>query len=114
MHSAGVARHLDVPSLMIALPAKWRYRLGPAMSKEFFKAHFFPQHYKWHGVLTNRLTYYLAPHSSSMPSHFLKEKPAPVRRCVTRGIWSASTGASPSFPREGSATQATLARSSPA
>jgi long-chain acyl-CoA synthetase len=52
--------HLDVPSLMIALPAKWRYRLAPAMSKEFFKAHFFPQHYKWHEVLTNRLNYYLA------------------------------------------------------
>ncbi|MDZ4799892.1 MAG: AMP-binding protein [Bryobacteraceae bacterium] len=51
--------HLDIPALMIALPAKWRYRLAPAMAKEFFKAHFYPKQYQWHEVLTNSLNYYL-------------------------------------------------------
>ncbi len=52
--------HLDIPALMLALPSKWRYRLAPAMAKEFFKAHFFPKQYKAHEVLTNSLNYYLA------------------------------------------------------
>ena len=34
---------MDTPVIMAALPARWRYRLAPAMAKEFFKAHFFPQ-----------------------------------------------------------------------
>jgi long-chain acyl-CoA synthetase len=52
--------HLDIPALMLALPAKWRYRLAPAMAKEFFRAHFFPKQHKGHEVLTNSLNYYLA------------------------------------------------------
>jgi long-chain acyl-CoA synthetase len=35
--------HLDTPTIMIALPTKWRYRLAPAMAKEFFAAHFHPE-----------------------------------------------------------------------
>ena len=34
--------HMDTPVIMAALPARWRYRVAPAMAKEFFKAHFFP------------------------------------------------------------------------
>jgi long-chain acyl-CoA synthetase len=52
--------HLDTPALMIALPPKWRYRVAPAMSKEFFKAHFFPQQYTRREWFTNSLNYYLA------------------------------------------------------
>ncbi|MEJ7608144.1 MAG: lysophospholipid acyltransferase family protein [Bryobacteraceae bacterium] len=52
--------HLDVPALMLALPPKWRYRLAPAMSKEFFKAHFFPRQHAWHKRFTNSLNYYLS------------------------------------------------------
>jgi long-chain acyl-CoA synthetase len=52
--------HLDIPSLMIALPAKWRYRIAPAMSKEFFKAHFYPRQYTKREWFTNSLNYYLA------------------------------------------------------
>jgi long-chain acyl-CoA synthetase len=51
--------HLDIPALMLALPAKWRYRIAPAMSKEFFKAHFFPEQFKWYERFTNSLNYYL-------------------------------------------------------
>lgn len=52
--------HLDTPVIFAALPPRWRYRLAPAMSKEFFKAHFFPaQHRRWEW-LTNSVNYYLA------------------------------------------------------
>jgi long-chain acyl-CoA synthetase len=52
--------HLDVPALMLALPAEWRYRLAPAMSKEFFRAHFFPGESGKSQWFTNTLNYYLA------------------------------------------------------
>ena len=51
--------HFDVPSIMLALPAKWRYRVAPAMSKEFFRAHFYPEQHAWHEWFTNSLNYYL-------------------------------------------------------
>jgi long-chain acyl-CoA synthetase len=35
--------YMDTPVIMAALPRRWRYRLAPAMSKEFFTAHFFPK-----------------------------------------------------------------------
>ena len=34
--------HLDVPAILCALPPHWRYRVAPAMAKEFFDAHFHP------------------------------------------------------------------------
>jgi long-chain acyl-CoA synthetase len=52
--------HLDVPSILLALPARWRYRLVPAMSKEFFHAHFFPKAHSRREWFTNSLNYYLA------------------------------------------------------
>jgi long-chain acyl-CoA synthetase len=46
--------YMDAPVIMAALPAKWRYRVAPAMRKEFFEEHF-------HGrSFTNSLNYYLA------------------------------------------------------
>ena len=52
--------HLDVPALMQALPAKWRYRIAPAMSKEFFQAHFYPERHSLGERFTNSLNYYLS------------------------------------------------------
>ena len=52
--------HLDVPVILWALPGRWRARVAPAMAKEFFKAHFFPEQQSATKVLTNRLNYYLA------------------------------------------------------
>jgi long-chain acyl-CoA synthetase len=52
--------HLDVPALMQALPAKWRYRVAPAMSKEFFQAHFHPERHSLGERFTNSLNYYLS------------------------------------------------------
>jgi long-chain acyl-CoA synthetase len=52
--------HLDTPAIMAALPARWRYRVAPAMAKEFFKAHFFPGQHTTRQWFTNSLNYYLA------------------------------------------------------
>ena len=46
--------YMDAPVIMSALPAPWRYRVAPAMRKEFFEQHF-------HGrKFTNSLNYYLS------------------------------------------------------
>jgi long-chain acyl-CoA synthetase len=46
--------YMDVPAILSALPARWRYRVAPAMRKEFFEEHF-------HGrSFTNSLNYYLS------------------------------------------------------
>jgi long-chain acyl-CoA synthetase len=52
--------HMDVPSILAALPSRWRYRVAPAMAKEFFKAHFFPDGHRGVAWFTNSLNYYLA------------------------------------------------------
>jgi len=52
--------HMDGPMIMAALPRKWRYRLAPAMAKEFFKPHFFPAEYGRRAWFTNSLNYYLS------------------------------------------------------
>jgi long-chain acyl-CoA synthetase len=51
---------MDVPVIMAALPARWRYRLAPSMAKEFFTAHFFPERQGKLAWFTNSLNYYLA------------------------------------------------------
>jgi long-chain acyl-CoA synthetase len=69
--------HLDVPVILWALPGRWRARVAPAMAKEFFKAHFFPnQHTTWQ-VFTNRLNYYLA-------AFFFNAFPLPQREAGAR------------------------------
>jgi long-chain acyl-CoA synthetase len=52
--------HLDTPAILIALPSRWRYRVAPAMAKDFFDAHFHPERHAWGKVLTLRTAYYLA------------------------------------------------------
>ncbi|MFN0167893.1 MAG: AMP-binding protein [Bryobacteraceae bacterium] len=52
--------HFDTPGIFWALPARFRYRVAPAMSKEFFKAHFFPQGCSLYDRFTTSLEYYLA------------------------------------------------------
>jgi len=46
--------------ILAALPPRWRYRVAPAMAKEFFKAHFFPAEHGRLEWLTSSLNYYLA------------------------------------------------------
>jgi long-chain acyl-CoA synthetase len=69
--------HFDTPVILMALPPKWRYRLAPAMAKEFFKAHFYPEQYSRKDFVTNSLNYYLA-------SLFFNAFPLPQRESGTR------------------------------
>jgi long-chain acyl-CoA synthetase len=52
--------HMDGPVILASLPARLRYRVAPAMAKEFFKAHFFPEQFGRRAWFTNSLNYYLA------------------------------------------------------
>jgi long-chain acyl-CoA synthetase len=63
--------------IMAALPRRWRYRVAPAMAKEFFKAHFFPEQYGRAAWFTNSLNYYLS-------SLFFNAFPLPQREAGAR------------------------------
>ncbi len=69
--------HLDTPVILKALPARWRYRVAPAMAKEFFKAHFYPSQFGRKAWVTNSLNYYLS-------SAFFNAFPLPQRESGTR------------------------------
>ena len=69
--------HMDTPVILDALPPRWRYRIAPAMAKEFFKAHFYPEQFGRKGYITNSLNYYLA-------SLFFNAFPLPQREAGTR------------------------------
>jgi long-chain acyl-CoA synthetase len=69
--------HFDVPVILAALPGRVRKTVAPAMSKEFFRAHFFPEGQKWRDVFTKRLNYYLA-------AFFFNAFPLPQREAGAR------------------------------
>lgn len=69
--------HLDAPMILQALPPRWRYRVAPAMAKEFFQAHFYPDGFSFTARLTSSLNYYLA-------SAFFNAFPLPQRETGTR------------------------------
>lgn len=69
--------HMDVPAILIAMPGKWRYSVAPAMAKEFFRAHFFPEQFSWREWFTNSLNYWLA-------ALFFNAFPLPQREAGTR------------------------------
>ncbi|HVD91273.1 MAG TPA: AMP-binding protein [Vicinamibacterales bacterium] len=52
--------HFDGPVILDSLPPRWRYRVAPAMMREFFNAHFFPERYGRAAWFTNSLNYYLS------------------------------------------------------
>jgi long-chain acyl-CoA synthetase len=69
--------HFDTPAILMALPRRWRYRVAPAMAKEFFKAHFYPAQFGRKAWLTNSLNYYLS-------AAFFNAFPLPQRESGTR------------------------------
>ena len=69
--------HFDVPVILAAMPGYIRKTVAPAMSKEFFKAHFFPEGEPWRRVFTRRLNYYLS-------AFFFNAFPLPQREAGAR------------------------------
>jgi long-chain acyl-CoA synthetase len=69
--------HFDVPVILAAMPGAIRASAAPAMSKEFFQAHFFPAAHSWRQVLSNRLNYYLS-------AFFFNAFPLPQREAGAR------------------------------
>jgi long-chain acyl-CoA synthetase len=69
--------YFDGPSILMAMPAKWRYRVGIATRKEFFDAHFHPRQHGWLKWCTNTLSYVLA-------SLFFNIFPLPQREAGAR------------------------------
>jgi long-chain acyl-CoA synthetase len=69
--------HMDTPAILAALPGKWRRRVAPAMAKEFFKAHFFPEQHSRKAWFTNSLNYWLA-------AAFFNAFPLPQREAGAR------------------------------
>lgn len=68
--------YLDVPAILAALPARFRYRAAPAMRKEFFEAHFHPAGHSLRARFTSKLNYYLS-------SLFFDAFPIPQREAGT-------------------------------
>jgi len=52
--------HFDVPVILAAMPARFRYHVSTAMSKEFFDAHFYPEKFTRREWFTNSLNYWLS------------------------------------------------------
>ncbi len=52
--------HFDVPVILASLPARLRYRVATAMSKEFFDAHFYPRRFSREAWFANSLYYWLS------------------------------------------------------
>ncbi len=69
--------HFDVPVILAAMPGDVRARLAPAMLKEFFRAHFFPEGQPWRQILAKRVNYYLA-------AFFFNAFPLPQREAGAR------------------------------
>jgi long-chain acyl-CoA synthetase len=52
--------HFDGPVILDSLPPRWRYSTAPAMMREFFNAHFFPERHGRTAWFTSSLNYYLS------------------------------------------------------
>jgi long-chain acyl-CoA synthetase len=69
--------HIDTPVILAALPRRWRYRIAPAMAKEYFEAHFYPARHTWRRRFAKSLEYYLT-------SLFFNAFPLPHREAGVR------------------------------
>jgi long-chain acyl-CoA synthetase len=69
--------HFDGPVVLAALPGYIRKTIAPAMSKEFFRAHFFPEGFTRREVFIKRLNYYLS-------TFFFNAFPLPQREAGAR------------------------------
>lgn len=51
--------NLDGPLILASLPARWRYRIAPAMYKEFFEPHFLPEKHSLIDRIRSSAEYYV-------------------------------------------------------
>lgn len=51
--------YIDVAIILMSLPARWRYCIAPAMWKEYFDAHFFPDRYSLPARIRKSIAYAL-------------------------------------------------------
>jgi long-chain acyl-CoA synthetase len=51
--------HLDTPAILASIPRRWRYRIAPAMWKEYFDAHFVPERHSLRERWINSTVYRL-------------------------------------------------------
>ena len=60
LFAANHLSYLDAPAIFAAMPARWRYRVAPAMLKEFFDAHFHPERYSRWRRFVSSTSYFVA------------------------------------------------------
>ncbi len=77
LFAANHQSHLDLPAILGALPARFRYRVSTAMSREFFQPYFHPEGQPLRKRFRFGLQYYLA-------SLFFNAFPLPQREAGTR------------------------------
>jgi long-chain acyl-CoA synthetase len=77
LFAANHQSHMDTPAIMLALPARFRYRLAVAMAKEFFGAHFYPAGRPFGQRLKGTTLYLLS-------CQFFNAFPLPQREAGTR------------------------------
>ncbi len=72
--------HLDTPAIFAALPMRWRYRVAPAMSQDYFRAWLEPRGAPWQKRLAAMFEYFLV--SGIFNAYPLPQRMAGVRRAL--------------------------------
>ncbi|HXI39308.1 MAG TPA: 1-acyl-sn-glycerol-3-phosphate acyltransferase, partial [Bryobacteraceae bacterium] len=72
--------HLDTPAIFAALPMRWRHRVSPAMSQDYFRVWLEPRGAPWRKRLANMLEYVLV--TGIFNAYPLPQRMAGVRRAL--------------------------------
>ena len=72
--------HLDTPAIVAALPRRWRYRVAPAMSQDYFRAWLEPGAFPFKERMTATLEYFLT--TTLFNAYPLPQRMAGVRRAL--------------------------------
>ena len=80
LFAANHESYLDTPAIFAALPYKWRRRLAPSMSQDFFRAWFQPKGHPLSVRLKAMLQYYLI--TGAFNAYPLPQRMAGVRRAL--------------------------------